>query len=300
MNKRLSKKIVDKLIGCDREGNPCGTRCTGSEISLLLYLAMLQDICGVVKGVYYKDVIEAIKMSKRYFYICMDALERKGLVHIIDTDEAWGSKEYARFTVQILDNNYESADFKNNPYLSLTYNALHNPAFLTLKRNEKFLVIRILEVSFNYMRKEGGSIHQTRPMSIGYKTMAKWLGVHMRAIKGYVNNIKKVIPLLNDTEKKAIYIDVLSGAFEDVREEKKEQALGKLIGYIAKESRTDVSPQDLDGVMQAFFRKSQGKKVALLNVYKIKYYVEKLIAETGNIAAKMLNDIFAKEESLAC
>lgn len=289
MNKRLSKKIIKKMIGIGFDGLACGPGLTGQEINLLLHLALLQDTQGLVKGIHYTQVMTAIGITKRHFYKCMDALAAKGIIKIIDTDAQWEAKEYSFFTVQILDNVYDDpSEFKNNPFLSLNYNVLHDPLFLKLKRNEKRLVIRLLEISFNYLDKENW--REKRPMIIGYGVMMEWLGVSLRALKGYIDNIQKVLPLSNDAENKKIHIAVLSEAFEDVNEEKQEQALGKLINYIASETEAQVSEKDLSSCMRVIFNITQ-EHLSVLNAHTIKYYIKETIRKTGGLVGEMLNNL---------
>jgi hypothetical protein len=272
MNSKLSRKNINKVF----ENN-----CTSDEISLLFYFGKHQDADGIIKGIHYKTVATALSIGTTNFYKCIRSLENKNLIEIIETDKNWGIKENFRFTVKIIDNVYrESQDFKSDPYLNLKIAALNNKHFNHLKSNEKKIVIRILEISFNHHKK----------IILNFSTLISWTGVKIRAIKSYFKNLALIFNLFVDEENKQIIVVKDGSFYEEIIFEKEETAMYKAISYILENMKSNIIHDDISAITGIFYKKG------LISVYQIKECVQACILKAGKLIPKLIHS-FAKKIS---
>ncbi|MCT4584102.1 MAG: hypothetical protein N4A54_04170 [Peptostreptococcaceae bacterium] len=111
------------------------------EINLLIYLAQRQEeSTGIIKDIYYKDVVECTFISQSHFYNCLRSLEKKGFI-IVDYSNS-NSKFY---TVRILNNNFPFGQ-KKEKYLNLNYRFLHTGKFMSLDASMKKFLLRVFSL----------------------------------------------------------------------------------------------------------------------------------------------------------
>ena len=170
---KISNQNLDKIL----------ERCTKKEIDLIIYIGQFQDDLGVIKGVYYKDVLEAIDIAKSTFYKLLYGLEDKGIIDI-----CWLNEDFSYWSVTVRGNVFDSSKQggKSNDYskgyFKLNYAILHTHNFKSMTKAEKVIVIRLLKMAdFSY--------NQIR---ITTKTLMGWTGKSMRSVRKFVETLKKV------------------------------------------------------------------------------------------------------------
>jgi len=208
---KISSKNLDKILEC----------CTKKEIDLIIYIGQFQDDFGIIKGVHYKDVLEAINIAKSTFYKLLYGLESKDIIEI-----CWLNEDFSYWSVTIKDNVFDSSkaatrdkgedkgghkgkgervdardknsqngDFQSDDYkkgyFKLNYAILHTPAFKSMTKSEKVIVIRLLKIAdFNY--------NQIR---ITTRTLMEWTGKSMRSVKKFLETLRGIFgishPVLN-------------------------------------------------------------------------------------------------------
>lgn len=123
MSSKLTKEVILNFIN----QNP-----TSKEIDFLLYISMYQDEHGVCRGIYYKDVMEALPCCKQTFYAVKKSLEEKGIIRI----ERESNMDY---DITILGSQYW-----RNGYLNTRMPVLHTQDFKNLPAGAKMIAIDLI------------------------------------------------------------------------------------------------------------------------------------------------------------
>ena len=124
MSSKLAKEVIRNLIN----QNP-----TSKEIDFLIYIAMYQDADGVCRGIYYKDVMEALPCCKQTFYSMKKSLEQKGIIRT----ERESDMDY---DITILGNDKSYQD----GYLNVRKPVLHTQDFKSLPAGAKMISIDLI------------------------------------------------------------------------------------------------------------------------------------------------------------
>ncbi len=127
----LMSKISNDVIKNFIKQNP-----TSKEIDFLLYLARYQDADGICRGIYYKDVMEAIDCCKQSFYSIKKSLENKGIIKI----ERESNIDY---DIAIIGNQ----DNWQNGYLNARKPVLHTQDFKELPAGAKMIAMDLIIIT---------------------------------------------------------------------------------------------------------------------------------------------------------
>ena len=121
---KISNDVIRKFI----QSNP-----TSKEIDFLLYIARYQDADGVCRGIYYKEVMEAIDCCKQSFYSIKNSLEEKDIIKI-----ERASKVDYDITIVGNQENWQSG------YLNVRKPVLHTQDFKKLPAGAKMIALDLL------------------------------------------------------------------------------------------------------------------------------------------------------------
>lgn len=169
MQQKLKSRTFEKIIQAD---------LTSSELNFIVYLSHFQDDTGMIKGVYYKDVCEAIKISYQTFYDVLRDLSDKGII-------SYKKKNYDDWDITILDNDFSYANAVKEGYISMGYDIFSDPEFFSMKAPEKLLAIHIMRAS------AGGERRYCIGVENFYEKFRSVLGVTKRVLQGYMRSLRK-------------------------------------------------------------------------------------------------------------
>jgi len=129
---KLSVKVIEKMIE---------QQATSKEIDFILFSSRTQADSGLVKGVYYKDVVEAMQLSNQQFYNVKNSLAEKGIIKA-------EKNNYYDHDITILDNSYVNVeDFKDNPYVNTNHDIFFTEEFRKMKAGAKLLALIIMRTT---------------------------------------------------------------------------------------------------------------------------------------------------------
>lgn len=152
--------------------------CSLKEWDLFLYVAKCMDqATGEARGVYYRDVMQACKMSKQSFYNALRGLYQKGIITYQKNSEL-------DYDVTILDNYFVTEMDYQDGYVSLSREAFLRPEFQKLKAHEKYMLFEFLKGT----HENGHSLQMGRKKF--YEKFRDILGVTNRVIRSYLHNLK--------------------------------------------------------------------------------------------------------------
>ena len=116
---------------------------TGKEIDFIIALSFYQDQRGVIKGVYYKNMMLETGMSTQCFYDCKRSLEEKGVIRSVgirnDYDITLIGNDFSIYS----DEDYRSGNVK---YLSTACHLFRDRNFRRLKPKQKLLVMDLYNI----------------------------------------------------------------------------------------------------------------------------------------------------------
>ena len=156
---------------------------TASEWALFLYAVKCQEeATGMVRGLYYRDVMKETKMCKQSFYNALEGLKRKQIITVEKNSDV-------DYDITIIGNDFP---WKGDPgktyeegYVSLARDAFHRKAFKELKPHEMYLLFEFLKRTH-----EGGHSFHIGVEKL-YEDWSCVLGVTKRVIRGYLHALKK-------------------------------------------------------------------------------------------------------------
>ena len=143
---KLSNIIIRQifeLVNSKNEKNLISSKM----VSFLLHCGQFADVFGRIRGLYYKDVAEAIGVEPNYFYILRDRLEELGIIEVCSSNT---DKNTWSFTIK--DNIFLTNEDYKKGYLNLNYEILHTKEFHDLGLTEKLIVIKLLCGMNNYSK----------------------------------------------------------------------------------------------------------------------------------------------------
>lgn len=149
---------------------------TSKEIDFIMYLALSQDHTGLVRGVYYKTVSEAIDVSYPEFYQIIRDLSEKQMIiaekkHRIDWD------------VQLVDNKFDYPEAYAEGYVKISA-MFTQESFRRLKAGSKMLALEFMRLSA--ASRASVRISKTRL----YEKYCDMLHVQRRMIRTYIAEIR--------------------------------------------------------------------------------------------------------------
>lgn len=167
---KLANSIVERMMK---------DNLTPTEIDLLLYLALRQDVFGKVDGIYFKDVCLELGIVKQTFYNALYGLSLKEYIRIVDLKADY-------WNVVILNNVFRTEQDDRKGYVNINKDFLFSWEFKRLKANEKKLCLKLLSI---YKPEHGLQVYP--------ETIAAWLGIKsksMAVIYSYCDSIMRFFP----------------------------------------------------------------------------------------------------------
>lgn len=182
---KLKNCVVDRMLQ---------EQLKRSEIDFLIEVSHYQDDFGCTKGVYYKDICNATKMSYETFYAAMHSLEEKGF---IKTEKNY----YGDWDITILNNDFSYPEAVKEGYVSTGHDIFYNAAFHKLKAGEKLLALQFVKIAGAGKRYHIGvqQLYEKycRLLDITERTLQVYLG-HLRSFFsiGIKNKMYWITPLV--------------------------------------------------------------------------------------------------------
>lgn len=171
--RKLKAQITDNLIAA---------KATSAEIDFVLYLSHYQNDAGIVRGVYYQDVCEALSISPQTFYNVKKSLEEKGIIRV-------AKNFYADWDIQIVGNDFSECELHPGKpadnYLNTSLDIFYNQEFYQMKANEKLMAMLYVRIA------GAGSPNYHIGTAHFYDKYTKLFGVKKRTLQDYLSGIKK-------------------------------------------------------------------------------------------------------------
>lgn len=188
-NNKLNYNIINRImkpkitIANNKNENIIINNITNVELDLLLYLSLRQNSIGMIKGLYYKDVMLKLHIkSKQTFYNALYNLEKKEYIKINYSNRT----QYWECT--ILNNIFNNEVDDSNGYFNTNRKFLFSTTFQKLALNEKKLCIKL---SIIYQQDNCNKFG----LYLYPNTIQKWLGIKSKnIIYKYMKNISKIFP----------------------------------------------------------------------------------------------------------
>jgi len=267
---KISNQNLDKIL----------ERCTKKEIDLIIFLGQFQDDFGVVKGIHYKDVLNAIGISKSTFYKLLYGLEDKGIIEI-----CWINEDFSYWSATIIDNvfdssinNTQSNDYKKG-YFKLNYAILHTKAFKSMTKSEKVIVIRLLKIA--------DFSHNTIKVTI--KTLMEWTNKSRRSVKKFVETLKSVFKISHPLQNLSLLLINKSTGFCNRLVGERDFRNRHLIGFALKRfgihADAQVKEQDVKDCITVF------KQYKVNDADAILMLLNKSIGQFGTLMPAHLNKV---------
>lgn len=170
---KLKHKVILKCIE---------KKLTKAELDFLLELVKYQTEDGIVRGVYYKDIMEKIDISYQTFYDIKKSLERKGMIYSRKIN-------YTDHEIVIVDNKFVDQDgnSKMEAYLNLNLSVFDTEEFKKLKAGEKLLMLEFLRLQTSGKCKFSTKIG----VSVFFEKYRALFGVQKRVLKSYLITLKQ-------------------------------------------------------------------------------------------------------------
>lgn len=156
----------------------CHENITSNEIDFILYIAKYQDDTGLIRGVYYRDICEALGISVQAFYDVMESLTAKGLI-------AWSKQSRYDRDIRLVGNDTSYEGAYSEGYIKANHAFLSSREFRAMKAGAKLLALECLRFSLIN--------HASFRMGISKFVMkyGELLHVSRRTLRVYLNEIKQ-------------------------------------------------------------------------------------------------------------
>lgn len=153
-------------------------KCTSYEVDFVLYISRFQNDQGMVTGVYYKDVKEALGFSVQEFYNVKSSLIEKGLISSY-------KESYYDHNITILENDFSDPDndiYKG--YVNTNHDIFFNPGFYKMKANAKLFALDLMKITYT-----NKASYQIGTQKL-YEKYMKLFGVTRRVVTNYLKELK--------------------------------------------------------------------------------------------------------------
>lgn len=176
---KLNETIVNNIVA--------SKIITSKEIDVILWLARRQDDFGRTFNVKYFEVCNDIGISHQEFYNCIKSLSTQKYIKLLSRSNKTG------WDIELINNIFHDENDDKKRYLNINRNALFSDDFISLKANEKKLILKII-----FEKKEN------KKFFLYHQTISKWLGIfNKQLIKSYINNIKDFFFFLIEPKQKS-------------------------------------------------------------------------------------------------
>lgn len=181
-------------IGLSVLENMVKQNITNRELDFILYIARFQNEYGVVTGVYYKDVCDAINLSYQGFYDCKKSLEEKGII-------SCEKNNYFDWDITILNNSFKGKENYGRGYVNIHCDMVRDPEFRNCKVGAKLLALLLLrDWRINLKQSKSESFKILRENFLNKYT--KLFGVSRRMVREYLGELKPFISIYLEEGKK--------------------------------------------------------------------------------------------------
>lgn len=240
--------------------------CTKKEIDLIIHIGQYQDCHGVVTGIYYKNILEAVDICKSTFYHMLNSLERKGIIKINYFSD------YAYWEVEITNNVFVTQEDYKKGYLKLNYEILHSKEFIAMTKSEKIIVLNLLKL--NDFRKH--------MIKLTYKRIQQWTGKSMRSVRKFLETLSRVFRIIK--QDKLCLVDCLCG-FDTRKEIEANTLCNHVINYMLHKNKCQSDSASIKDAVTVF------KQYKINAVNTMVNLLDKVITACGEIAPKYLNSL---------
>lgn len=253
---KLGRNVINKMIEMD---------CTSLEINFILVISQYQDDKGRIRGVYYKDICQKLKMSYQAFYDVKMSLAEKNIIQ--------AKKEcYSDWEITILDNEFIDSDSYRKGYLNTGGAIFSNAKFLRLKAKEKLLAMVFMMITYS-----GKGFYRIGVEKFYCKYM-ELFQVSRRVIQNYMTSLREFFSIgLKD---KNYWISPLKNIYKSSREKTEAAKYNEYIGHVicrrAKINHIKKSFQDTVALLKQY---SAYHKEYLVDIFEI---AVNLSIEMGN------------------
>lgn len=162
--------------------NMIRAKITNRELDFILHIARFQNEYGIITGVHYKDVCEAIDLSYQGFYDCKKSLEAKGII-------SCEKNNYFDWDITIIGNSFKGKENYGRGYISLGCDMVRDPDFRHLKVNSKLLALLLMrdwQIGVKKLKRKSFQILKENFIN-KYKEL---FGVTKRMIRSYLGELK--------------------------------------------------------------------------------------------------------------
>lgn len=149
---------------------------TNKEIDFLLYVAQYQNDAGLIRGIYYRDVVEQCGMCKQSFYDSLRSLDKQGIIKY--------SRSNQDYDITILGNDFSYKGSYSEGYVNINKSVFKSSKFKQLRAKEKLLMLLFMKVTH-----ENVGSYQIKTGKF-YKKYMELLGVTMRILRGYLHSLR--------------------------------------------------------------------------------------------------------------
>ena len=174
--RKLKEKVIDKLIAA---------KATSAEVDFVVWLSHHQDVSGLVRGVYYRDICDSLHiLSPQTFYNVKNSLEAKGIIEVCK-DDSW----HGDWDIRILDNDFSNEDFRpgkiQGSYLNMGLSVFYSREFFEMKANEKLMTMLYIKIA------GVGSPNYHIGTALFFQKYTALFGVKERTLRDYLKGIKR-------------------------------------------------------------------------------------------------------------
>lgn len=180
---------------------------------------------GVVRGIYYKDIMEKCNMSQKTFYNVLDSLEQKGLIK--------STRNNNDYDIIILDNDFSYEGARKEGYININNEVFGEEKFKKLKVNEKILLMLFMRNT--YLNKGTYRIGN----DTFYEKYTELLGVTEKVLRGYLNSLKKFFNIYKSEGN--YFINFLADKFKEKIEKEVDQLRDHTVRILCRRNKVDAS-----------------------------------------------------------
>ena len=200
--------VLDKMIE---------KKVTAAEIDFIINISHYQDDKGNVKGVYYKNICNSLKISYQKFYDLKVSLVNKNIIRVYKED-------YTDWNVQILDNDFSYPESYKEGYINTNHEIFYCEDFLNLKAGEKLLAMQFLKIS------NAGRGSYNIGVEKFYKKYTTVFSVTKRVIQNYITKLRKFFSI--GIKEHQYWITPLARVFKKDNAPSDANVLHKHIGHL--------------------------------------------------------------------